>query len=137
MKIKSQFFWIFTPHLLTLPPALYGVLWVQFSSSICSNKRTTYLLKNYTKLFHALYLVWELILIIRCSKIRQVPTSTRTGAGPPTYHPQPLPHRHITTTTVNYQQLQHTKTNLCYKSCTQTGSVCPETKLTIAVAYGF
>ena len=36
--------------------------------------------------------------------------------------PTPSPQvQHVTT--VNHQQLQHTKTSLCYKSCTQTGSL--------------
>ena len=38
-------------------------------------------------------------------------------------HPHPLPTATTTTQTVNNQQLQHTKTHLCYKICTQTGSL--------------
>ena len=33
--------------------------------------------------------------------------------------------------------LKNSKTLLCYKTCTQTGSVCPENNLVIAVAYGW
>ena len=40
-------------------------------------------------------------------------------------------------TTVNSQQPKHTKTLLCYKTCTQTGFICFQTNLTIAVAYGW
>ena len=48
--------------------------------------------------------------------------------------------RHLTTTTLIHhrrQQLNQSKTSVYYKTCTQTGFVCPETKSNIAVAYGW